>query len=1763
MPLSGYVEQHLVSEGRATVVTRGRRVADGRPVVVKRLRWLYPPPDRVAAFRRELDLTRRAASDGVIEALDLVEEDGSVCLVLEDFGATSVAAQHVDGPPALRDALGIALATARALQVVHARGLVHRDVNPSNIVRNPETGEVKLIDFGLSTPLARQTAGLRSLTRFAGTPAYTSPEQSGRTEGSVDRRSDLYSLGATLYELLVGRPPFEGTDRLELIHAHIARVPLPPHEVDPEVPEVVSRIVMRLLQKRPERRYQGAAGVAADLQRCLDTLTDAGDVPDFELGTEDGDDRLRIPERLYGRRRETGMLIGAFQRAAVGGREVLLVHGFPGIGKSSLVHLIQPSILECRGVFVRGKFDQLNRGVPYAPLVEGFRAWVKELLLEDEATVAAWRQRLGEAVEPNGRLLVDLVPELGTLLGPQPPVEEVDAAAAQHRLFHTMGRFVRAVAAPGHPLVLFLDDLQWADRPSLDLILELASDPATRNVLFLGAYRDNEVDEAHPLTLAKAALAARGAPAQELRLGPLGVRDVTDMLADTLGASPEEVAALATVCVRKTDGNPFFLGRFLLGLHASGRLVRDGEGGTWTWSVEEIDGEAVTDNVVDLLCATVESLPRPTRRALLAAAVIGNTFDLGTLAELLEAPRGEVLADLRPALDAELLGALDEDYWEAEGDDVPGFRYRFRHDRIQQAAASLLSGDERRAIHLALARLLQTQDGAEVADAELFRLVEHLHRAGDQVDGDLRTTARDLNLAAARRALDAAAFAPAHAYAEQALALAGPALWTEDAAKARSAHTLAARAAYLAGVPERMEEHVATVVARADDVLDRATALAVDVQARVSRGDLEGAIERALEVLASLGAELPSHPTEAQIGEGLQATLGLLGGRSPTEIAAGLDTDDPAVRLVLQLEALISVPAFISRPSLLPVLAFHMVRTSLERGVSPDAPYGFGLLGLFLCAVGLFDQATAQADTTRALLGRFEDVPHRARATHLADGFVMPWSRPLREAIAAELRVYALGLDTGDLEYACWGAHMASANAFWAGLPLDDVARHLDTAVTACLTHRQEPVLHSTVQFQAAVACLRGETDDPTRLSHGAFDEAVAMSAYREAGYRGPVAVTALLQTILRFLHGDLDGAVAAAEEALAHADGVLATYMPVAMRFYAALAHLQRHTTGPAPEGLLATVDAHREAFAAWATAVPENHAHRLALLDAERARACGDAVAAMDGYDRAVAQARRQGFTQDEALANELAGRFHLAHGRTVIARAYLTEARFAYEKWGARTKVAQLVEAFPELVTTPATGGTISGTRSDTSHGTVSVDLDVVAVAKAMTAIASEGGLEALRERIVAVALETAGGTSALLVLEEGGVLRVDASAHADRRPGVPRGTPLAEVGAVAQTVAGRVLRTGAPEVVTDARADRRLGRDLAADHPLAILCVPVQDQGVRLGALYVDNELMAGAFPAERVTVLQLLSTQAAIALNKARLLDETTTMARSFERFVPKAFLRPLSRERVVDIALGDAVTHQATVLFTDLRGFTRLFENIPPAEGFALLNHYLGRMTPLVEAHGGVVDKYVGDSIMALFLGAADDAVRAVVAMGQALRELNEDGTLPRGVRLATGSGLHAGAVALGTVGSEHRLDVTALGDTVNSAARLEALTSALGVGVLVSEEVTWRLRDPELFHLRSLGPVRLYGREEPLGVVEVCAADPETVREAKLRTRARFDGALQAYRAGAFEEAARELAWCAAQCPEDGVAVALHARALVRASGGRTGVAKGDAELV
>jgi predicted ATPase len=1143
---------------------RAIRVRDGRPVVLKIPIAPQPTLLEIARLHHEVEITGALPMDAVIRALVVERWHTSHALVLDDIGGIAMSSMVSPRMP-LRTVLQLGRALADAVAAVHSRGVIHKDINPANVIVVGEQG-VRLNDFGFAVRLARETAREIAPKELEGTLAYMAPEQTGRMNRLIDRRADLYALGITLYELATGVLPFSSQDPLDLVHQHIARIPASPREHRPDLPRIFADLILRLIAKDAEARYQSANGVQADLRRCLETL-DGDTVAPFPLGQHDGTDEFRIPQNLIGRAAEVAVLDEALSRSCAGAVELVVVEGPSGIGKSALVgELIRLGSVAC-ALHVQGKFDQLRRDLPYSAVIQAFGQIAQRLLTEPDARLATWRAELVEALAPNGQVLVDLVPELEPVLGPQPPVLALGLSEAQIRFNLVLRRFVRALASAEHPLVLFLDDLQWADGASLVLLQTLLTDADTTHVLVVVAMRDAEVGPSHPFRLFIHELrAGPGAVPVRLTLGPLDRRAVAELLAAATRTQAAAVEPLAELVTAKTGGNPFFVGEFLRNLSRDGLLPFDRERGGFHWDLEAVRQRHTTDNVVDLVIARIARLPAPTREALELAAVIGHTFDLATLAHVAGWTTHQARANLADALDDDILVPVGDDYkYTTLADDTEGAGrvvYAFLHDRVQQAAYGMTAIERRPSAHHRVGRLLLASGPAQ-ADERLFDIAAHFEAAGEEVrDVGECTEIAALFLRAAQKANRSMAWDAARRYTKAGRALLGAAGW----AAGDTMHELsyeALKAAFLLSDRAGLEVVHDEIIRYARSEVERARATTVKIEMLVSAMAYGEALDVAIPLLADLGVVLPRRGRQYQVVTGLLRTKWDLRGRSVAGLVELPEMTEAAMRAAMRVLVAVSSAAYATEPKLFPQLVFELVRRSIRHGTTPQSAFGHVCYGLAMCAVlGDYNGGLAFGRLALAVMDRTGARDFEAKVRFLYALFILPWSKPLTDTMEPFRLGAAAGLETGDLEYYSYCLYGLDSHALLAGQDLPALAMASGAHHEAILKHNQLKVGLVMLLVRDVIAWLR----DDIPVVVGEIDEGRVLQLAAERGDATSVAYAHAWRACKAYLGGAYDDTLAAAAGCRAHLAGIDGQLFVPLFQFYESLALLAVARAAAAP---------------------------------------------------------------------------------------------------------------------------------------------------------------------------------------------------------------------------------------------------------------------------------------------------------------------------------------------------------------------------------------------------------------------------------------------------------------------------------------------------------------------------------------------------------------------------------------------------------------------
>ncbi|HEY7374178.1 MAG TPA: AAA family ATPase [Polyangia bacterium] len=1498
--LAGYTLADTVRETHSIALLRGTRNSDGARVIVKLLRGEHPSLAQIARLRHEHTVLASLEVPEVVRTFGLVKHGRGLALVLEDLGQVSLESMFRQERPALQRFLDVAISMAGAVDAIHRRAIIHKDIKPHHFLVSGD--RIKIIDFGIATRVSSETQVARSASLLDGTLAYMSPEQTGRMNRSLDRRTDLYSLGVTFYQLLTGHLPFEASDPLELVHSHIARAPRPIRELAPNVPQPIADIVTKLMAKAAEDRYQSASGLKVDLERCATELRSAGKVSAFPLGRNDASGELSIPQKLYGRDSEVATLLEAFEAARRGWSGLLLIGGASGVGKSALVNEIQKQVVR-GGAFVSGKFDQLNRSIPYAPLATACRALIGSVLAESPAVMEDHARRLREALGRNGKLIADLAPELEVVIGPQPPVQPLGPAESQARFELVFRQFLQVFARPEHPLALFLDDLQWADAASLRLLRQLLGGGFNAHMLVIGAYRNNEAAQIQPLLQMLDELRKAGVRLDELTLGPLKLEHIIALLGDTLRLDAAAVRPLAEVLLRKTDGNPFSLQQFLTALHEQKLLQFDAERGRWTWQTAKVEAAVASDNVVDLLVARIRRLSATARDALILGACVGNEFDMGTLSLISERSGADLMAGIWEALREGLLTPLDARSRflaerPSEDDEISEVLisyYRFSHERVQQAAYEQCDAGERGKLHARIGRLLLSKAGENASDEALFEVMRHMNLGRTSiVDPQERSRIARLNLRVGLKIAGSGAHAAAAELLRRCLELLGRNPW--------GAHSIAHRAHLALAECEFMTGNMAGAL----ELLDAAEKNAKTTLERVASREiriivLSSNVERLLEAVECgvgaarmLGAAFPTDDAQigAAIGAELGALKGLLAGRSVESLLELPEVADPEKRALIDVLFKTNASAFMSKPQTSTLIGLKAVRLAIENGNAPKSPYFYGNYGIINTAVGGDLDVSYRFARLGIDLCQKNGHAEIEGATHFLFGaFNCHWRRPLSESLEHLRHAVKASLETGAYLHVAWAALIAMYYRFYRGENIQELLA--DMPETMELLRRTEtPAAQGLLRmFEQSLKALAGQTSSPSSMDGDGFDEAAFIESGK--GIRVLHVYYHVIKQPLVYLAGDHKRSLELAEAALPLMPGM---YFVTEHALYRSLARaaLLADAAGPARAAGLAELRKEEQTFRTWAEASPSNHAHRYALIQAEIAALAGEADRAIDLYDQAIKLARDNGFIQFEALANEQAARFHLRKQRTQVARGYLQEACYAYGQWGARSKVKQLSEQYASLLgsesgaaspsaqtPTGLAAASATTTTTDSSRG-----LDLVTAVRATQALAGELELGNLLERLMRVMIENAGAQKGILILNHGGALEVEAQVTVEPyRIQFGLRQPIEQSADLAASVVQYVARSKETVVLENAAAEPRFARDryIASRQPKSLLCLAMLHQGRLIGVLYLENNAATNAFSEERVEILQLVAAQAAVAVENAKLYGELRAATEQLRR----------------------------------------------------------------------------------------------------------------------------------------------------------------------------------------------------------------------------------------------------------------------------------------
>ncbi len=1252
----GYTIVAYIDETQLSEVYRARNNETHQAVVIKILKTESPPSSEIARFKHEYELIGRFDIEGVVKLLDIVYIQDRWALVMEDFGGVSLQ-RFLGSPLPLERFLDLASRLAGILDSLHRNNISHCDIKPRNVIYNSRTDTLKLTDFGIAAELSRSSEQIYNPRVIEATLAYMSPEQTGRMNCVVDYRTDFYSLGVTFYEMLTGKLPFHSREPMKIIHSHIARRPLPPHRLNRDVPEVVSRIVMKLLEKGAGDRYQSSRGLIADLEHCRRQLEASGQVDAFEIGRQDISLKFTMPQVLVGRENEIARLSEAFERASDGAMSFMLVSGAPGIGKSALVNEIDKTVAARQGFFISGKYDHLWRHVPYSAFIQAFQGLARRLLATSDQEIREWKEKLLSVLQPNAKLITDNIPATRLIVGDQPDVPGLAPEEARNRFKHTLKNFVQVFADQSHPLLLFLDDLQWADPASIELIRDLSMDRSLSYFFLIGTYRDNEVPPHHPLMLAVDAAGQAGTQVETIHLAALNESSVNRLLASFLRCDPQDCRSLAAVVHEKTLGNPFFVTQFLKTLYEKKYLTPKPSGG-WQWDLTAVREMQITDNVVDFMAEKIRLLPEQALDLIKICACVGNRFDAETLAVLTKKPIHEVFDLLKHLADEGLLVQKQR-------------FFTFHHDRIHEAAYSRISEKKRIHTHYRIGSLALQQTPEEELPDKVFYIADQLNQGRELVTApEERTRLAGLNLKAGVKAKEATAYEAAADYFGTGMTLLPPDPWQTEYRLTYELHKELMECRFLSRNFDEAKQLFQIVIANAANRVDKARVYTIMIVLYTNINSPEEAIKLGLEALRLFGIKyaLKTSPVPV-LAELVKLKIRLR--KMPLEAILDLPLMTEIERITCHNVMLaMATPAFYANPNLFALIALRGLNESIQYGLNATSSTTLNVVAaIFGNLLGDYEQSYRMGELALQLNQKLDNRKEAGQIHHTFAFFIQHWKKHARNDIEMYQKEYQLCLDVGDFIFAGHSVGATLDCRLMIGHRLDDILAEAEK-YRELMRHVKDPFIEARYRENIQMAkCLKGLTEDPLSLDGDEFDAAAHLEAlYKEKNLFG-ICFALLYKMKLYYLYGHYQEAGEVGKELDGHIHAPIGTLLVPEHYFYYCLnlAALLKSAGRRKKRQWTRTIKKYQRKMDKWARHCPENFRHKHDLVQAELLAARGCIREAMAPYHAAVNGARQNGYINEEAIARERAALFYFDINAKEEAMGFLQKAHQCYGRWG----------------------------------------------------------------------------------------------------------------------------------------------------------------------------------------------------------------------------------------------------------------------------------------------------------------------------------------------------------------------------------------------------------------------------------------------------------------------------------------------------------------
>ena len=1638
---------NVIHYGSESVIILTKKDEFSRPYCLKILNEEFPSAFQLAHLENEFSFCSDPSSASIRKALQRTQVENHQAIAFEYIEGLNLKKYLTTHALSFLQQLNLAADIALALSELQKQDIFHGQLHPENILVEKGTHKVFIIDFSTASLLTGNGLEQQARKNFKqGILPYMAPEQTGRINRNIDSRADLYSIGVLFYQLFTGQLPFESSDPVELMYSHIAKTPVAPNKVMPSLPKILSDIILKLMSKNAEDRYQSAFGLHSDLEKCISSLHEHNQVSGFELGANDFSGKYYAQQKLYGRDVELKTLYSVFEETTQGEKRMLMVSGHSGSGKSALISEVQQPIARENGLFISGKFDPLQIDTPYSGFVQAFTELSNHIKAEEITLQQEWKRRIKEGLGNTGALLTDLVPGIEALIGKQEVVADLKGTEAQNRFNFTLLNFIKATARKEQPLVLFLDDLQWSDASSMNLLKVMMDEHDLRYFMIIGAYRLNEVSQEHSLMRIFSSLRADNIFFEEIRLEELTLRSVENLIGDLFHTRQADATELAEIIYQKTKGNAFYVHQFLKSIYEEKILFFDFDQQKWIWKKDMIDQMNVSGNVVDLMTSLIQKLPEDSVDLLTIASCIGNRFDKRSLSLIKQISEKNVSQLLVQPLTEGVIIAT-------------GNQYKFSHDRIQQAIYSLIPDEEKKQIHYQIAKSISATNTDTELQERIFDIVNQWNIAIDLIlEEDRKFYVAGLNLSAARKAIISTAYPQALQYYEKSLQLVNKSYWETKYEFILTLTGEAAEAAYLCGEFEKVDTLVADIMQNSRNFIDLTKGYEISIKKLIAQNKLMESIRLGLEILEKMGTRLSVKPGKIATLLGLLQTKNAIRNKDTDYFTSLPEMTNHEKNAMMRILSDISSASYFAAPELVPLLIFKMVRLTVKYGLSRKSPYSFAAYGFILSAyMGEIYNGIKYGQIALNIVKKLKADELNASILTTNNVFLTHWQKPLHETIPDLEKAFVNSLESGDHEWGSYAAHNLAYQSFIMGFPLKELARKTETLDLQIEKFRQDLTIKRLRIFRQSIQNLIHHSDAPEILKGEIFDEDLLSEADISENNKVYFHNLYFQKCYLSLIFNKPEKAYQYAIKTGQFLESVRGSALYPLYSFVQSLAILGQ--TGLTKETIrkndLKTVKNNIKKLHKFEKLCPENYRYKRLFVEAEYHRLLGEDAHAKNAYDATLKEASEQNMLHDLALCWERAGRFFLDTHQEVLAKFYLQNAYKSYLQWGANAKVQQMTDDYKLLETSSKydLDPDIAGMQQN--HMTE--DLDLSTVIKAAAALSGEIVLSRLLKKLMQITLESAGAQSGFVIMEKEGEQYIEAEIHAEQDDvKTLQSIPVRRSGILAESVVNYVNLTQEVVILDNALQSNLFANDefIKTNRPKSILCLPLLNQGKLQGIIYLSNDLTAGAFTEKRLALLKLLTGQIAISIENALFYSdlENKVRDRTAELQVEKKKSDDLLLN-ILPVEVADELKHNGytrprsfdlvTVMFTDFKDFTLQSEKLSPEELVTLIDTCFKKFDEIITKYDLEKIKTIGDAYLCVSgLPNPDehDANKVVYAALEIIEFINafqKEATANNDCYFDIRIGIHSGPLVAGVVGHK-KFAYDIWGDTVNTAARME-----------------------------------------------------------------------------------------------------------------------------